>query len=102
MADWGYVAGTVQIANVLLLWPFYFKGMTTEEISHMTMKMVQARQQFDLSAMPGIKVDKHSTGGAGDKVTLVLVVAGFRSAVAKMNWSWPRPHRLRPSIVGIH
>ena len=51
----------------------YFKGMTTEEISHMTMKMVQTGQQFDLSAIPGIKVDKTFDWWCGrQKVTLVL------------------------------
>ena len=54
----GYVAGTVpdyQMSSFAMA--VYFKGMTTEEISHMTMKMVQTGQQFDLSAIPGIKVD---------------------------------------------
>ena len=65
----------------------YFKGMTTEEISYMTMKMVQTGQQFDLSAIPGIKVDKHSTGGVGDKVTFGLGAFGckFQVPVAKMS-----------------
>ena len=84
----GFTEGSIPDYQMsAMLMAIYFQGMEDQEITDLTLEIAASGDRLDLSAIKGFKADKHSTGGVGDKTTLILgpIVASLGVKVAKIS-----------------
>lgn len=89
----GYTKGTVPDYQAsALIMAMYLKGLSNQETTNLTLSMANSGEILDLSSIFSNVVDKHSTGGVGDKVTIILmpIIASLRNTCGKDVWkrSW--------------
>src|ERR1700730_6651991 len=86
----GYTSGEIpdyQMSSFLMA--VFFKGMTDREVSRLTECMLHSGDTVDLSHIPGVKVDKHSTGGVGDKTSFIVAPLAAEAGVVGALMSGP-------------
>ena len=84
----GYTAGDIPDYQIsALLMAIYFRGMNIEETTELTLAISRSGKRFDFKDIKGIRADKHSTGGVGDKTSLIVapIVASLGVKVAKIS-----------------
>ena len=104
--DWvidAYVSGTIadeQVAAFLMA--VFWRGLSFAELSRWTAAIIASGERMDLTGLSRPTVDKHSTGGVGDKVSLILapLVAACGAAVSTAVGTGARPHRWHPRQAG--
>ena len=84
----GYLSSEIkeyQISSLLMA--ILLNGMTKEETAHLTQEIINSGETINLNKIKGIVVDKHSTGGVGDKISLILspIVASLGGMIAKIS-----------------